>query len=323
MRPALVIGAGGQDGRILTDLLLTKGRPVVGFDRGVCVSHAPGHLRTELAPLELADGAAVRARVRELQPWAIFYLAAVHHSAEDDRGDERALFAQSTAVHLAYAVELLDALRGGCRDGRFFYAASSHLFGRPEAEPQSEATAYRPVSVYGITKAAGAQATAYYRAQHGLHASVGILYNHESPLRPERFLTRKVVLGARAAKAARAAGRPYQLELGSLSDVVDWSWAPDTIDAMCRVVEAETGNDYVIASGELHSVEELCRLAFAHEGLDWREYLREAPQKLKRPSVRLVGDNRRLREVTGWRPTVDFQGLVGRLFEEPPAGWSR
>ncbi|MBL8955131.1 MAG: GDP-mannose 4,6-dehydratase, partial [Myxococcaceae bacterium] len=161
------------------------------------------------------------------------------------------------------------------------------------------------------------------RRTRGLHASVGILYNHESQLRPDKFLTRRVVLGARAARAAKDAGKPYRLELGSLSATVDWCWAPDTTDAMIRIVEAKAGNDYVIASGETHSVEDLCRVAFGKLGLDYREFVHEAPGRLTRSTGRLVGDSRRLREATGWSPTVSFEGLVEKLLEEPPAAWAR
>lgn len=321
MRPGLVVGARGQDGRILSAQLLAVGRPVLGLDLGSATLRAPSAAPRSEEPLDLLDGAAVRERVRAVQPWAIFYLAAFHHSAEDKREDDRVLFAKSTEVHLDAAVQLLDAMRAGCSDARFFYAASSHVFGTPATEPQNEETPFRPNSIYAITKAAGVNVTAYYRKSHGLHASSGILYNHESQLRAEKFLTRRVILGARAARAAREKGERYVLELGSLSDTVDWTWAPDTTDAMQRIVEAREAGDFVVASGEAHSVAELCRLAFARHGLDSAEHVREAPGRLTRPSVRLVGDSRRLREATGWKPTLSFEQLVARLDEEPPPEW--
>ncbi len=206
----MIIGSAGQDGRILSAQLRAAGQPVVGFD-------AAGG-----SQLPVADAAQLASTLKALQPSSVFYLAAVHHSAEAEHEKPGALFRASTAVHLDAPVAVLDALAEVCPDARFFYAASSHVFGAPEHEPQNEATPFKPSTIYAITKAAGARASAFYR-RRGLHASVGILYNHESPLRPPGFLTRRVILAAREARRAQEEGRPFTLELGALAQVVDWS----------------------------------------------------------------------------------------------------
>jgi GDPmannose 4,6-dehydratase len=190
------------------------------------------------------------------------------------------------------------------------------MFGEPDVSPQSESTPWRPQSPYAITKTAGAEATGYYRRHHGLHASVGILYNHESPLRAPRFLSRRI---AEAARASRQDERVI-LEIADLSSRVDWGFAADTTVAMQRIVEHDAPGDWVVATGETHSVEELCRSAFAAVGRDHRRHVRETGAGLKRQLRDLVGDSRRLRAATGWSPSLSFDAMVRALVEDAAHG---
>jgi GDPmannose 4,6-dehydratase len=209
---------------------------------------------------------------------------------------------------------LLEAIRRVDEDIRFYQASSSEIFGEPREVPQNEETPLAPVTPYGVAKAYGHFITRSYRRRYGLHASSGILYNHESPRRPVDFVTREV---AAAAAAAVSLGLETEVTLGDLDARRDWSFAGDFVNAMWRMLQQEEADDYVIASGESHSVRDLAACAFAHVGLDWEDYVRQ-DESLKRGKAELhdlVGDATKARERLGWSPTLDFEGLVGLLVD--------
>jgi GDPmannose 4,6-dehydratase len=183
------------------------------------------------------------------------------------------------------------------------------MFGYPATPRQDESTRFAPRNAYAITKVAGAHACALYRERYSLHVSVGILYNHESPLRGPRFVSQRIVRGAW--RARREPG--YRLKLGSLSAVVDWGYAPDYVDAMVRIVSHPVPDDYVIATGEPHTVREFVEIAFARLGLDWREHVEEEASLVTTTSATLIGDSTKLRARTGWSPTVGFEQMVDIL----------
>jgi GDPmannose 4,6-dehydratase len=291
----VVIGAAGQDGRILCEQLGAPrprgdGTDVVAIDRG---------------DLDLLDRGAVRERLRGASE--VYYLAAEHGSSEDGNEDVSKLMAASYDVHVAGLVHVLEALGGG----RLFYAASSHVFGRPDAPMQNELTPRRPINVYGMTKALGMDVVRYYR-DRGVHASAGILYNHESPYRRGNFVSTRLVQGARRAAEARARGEHVSVEVGILDAVVDWGWAPDYTEAMQRIVAGEP-DDFVVATGEAHTVADFARVAFEAVGLDFRAHVVARADLVRKPTVPLVGDATKLRTRTGWRPSVSFETMVGRL----------
>lgn len=303
-----MIGSEGQDGRILGAQLRARGVSVARVDRGVAdVPGKGGH-----APVSLVDPAAMSRIVQAAAPDAVFYLAAFHHSSDDPEVAPLDLFEQSLAVHVHGWLNVLEACRLHAPKARLLYAASSHCFGKPDVPMQDESTPLRPDNAYGVTKTTGVHLGRYYRAM-GLHASAAFLYNHESELRPARFVSQRIVRGAVAAAAARGRGEPYVLELGDLGAVVDWGYAADYTAAMQRIVEHPEPDDYVVASGVPHTVLDFCERAFAAVGLDAKDHVRERSGRITKKLAPLVGDAGRLRRATGWRPEVDFDEMVVRL----------
>ena len=279
-RRALLTGIGGQDGSYLAELLLEHGYEVFGTALA-SPEGLPGEL--EVFRLDLTDGDAVRASIRRIRPDETYHLASasfVPASWEDPVG--------TSSFAAAAAAALLDALRLERPEGRFLNAASAEIFGAPEHTPQTLATPVAPITPYGAGKAFAHFLTGAFRRQYGLHASSAILYNHESPRRSDQFLTRKVSRGA----AAISLGLERELLLGDLSAIRDWGFAGDYVRAMWLTLQADEPGDEVIATGEAHTVEEFVAAAFAHVGLDWREYVRydESLSRGSADSPALVGD---------------------------------
>jgi GDPmannose 4,6-dehydratase len=292
-RRAIVTGAGGQDGSYLVELLNEHGYDVVGLERG---------------DVELEELPSVERLVRDTEPHELYHLAApsfVPRSWEEPLEHARIAVLGITA--------LLEAVRRVDSRIRFFYASSAEVFGDTDDVPQRETTPLRPLTPYGAGKAYGMFLVDAYRRRYGLHASCGILYNHESPRRPTDFLPSKVAHGV----AAVAAGRARELVLGDLAPERDWGYAPDYVRAMFLMLQQDEPGDYVVATGELHSVEDLVRLAFDHVGLDWRDHVVTDPALVRGASElhRLVGDPTRARERLGWTPTVTFDTLVRLLVD--------
>jgi GDPmannose 4,6-dehydratase len=296
---ALVTGIGGQDGSYLAELLLGHGYEVFGT-----VLTSPDRLPdgVQLIELDLVEA------IRELEPDETYHLASasfVPASWEDAVGTSR-FAVESVAT-------LLDTLRRHHPAGRFVNAASAEIFGAPRESPQTEETPIAPITPYGAGKAFAHFLTGAFRRQYGLHASSAILFNHESERRAEQFLTRKVSRGA----AAISLGLEQELRLGDLTARRDWGYAPDYVRALWTMLQADEPDDYVVATGEAHTVEEFVAAAFEHVGLDWREHVRydEALSRGATGSPELVGDATKIRERFGWEPQVRFDELVRRLVD--------
>jgi GDPmannose 4,6-dehydratase len=303
-RRALVTGIGGQDGSYLAELLLGRGYQVFG----TTLESAAKQAGIELIELEMTDGDAVAAAIRKLKPDETYHLASpsfVPASWEDPVG--------SSTFAAAAAAALLEGLRREHPKGRFLNAASAEIFGAPAQVPQSEETPISPITPYGAGKAFAHFLTGAFRRHYELHASSTILFNHESPRRPEQFLTRKVSRGA----AAISLGLEHELRLGDLSAQRDWGFAGDYVRAMWLMLQADEPDDYVVATGEAHTVEEFVTAAFEHVGLDWREHVRfeEAFARGASDAPALVGDPTRIRERLGWEPEVRFDDLVKMLVD--------
>jgi GDPmannose 4,6-dehydratase len=310
-RRALVTGIGGQDGSYLAELLLAEGYEVFG------VVHRPieaydnlRHLadRVELVAADLLDGDSLVAMLGRCRPDELYNLASV--SFVPASWDEPVRTAEFAALGVT---SLLEAIRRVAPGVRFYQASSSEIFGESEEVPQTEETPIAPLTPYGVAKAYGHLITRSYRRRYGLHASSGILYNHESPRRSRDFLPRKVSAGV----AAIALGLSDELSIGDLAARRDWGYAGDYVRAMWLMLQQDEAADYVIASGKRRSVQELVEVAFAHVGLDWREHVRldESLLRGKAELHQLVGDPSKARERLGWEPRVGFEELIRMLVD--------
>jgi GDPmannose 4,6-dehydratase len=303
---ALVTGIGGQDGSFLAELLLEQGYEVYGIVRRTGASYPNLDAireRIDLVEADLNDQLALVRALRTARPHEVYNLASV--SFVPASWEQPVLTAELAAVGVT---ALLEAIRELNMDTRFYQASSSEIFGEPVESPQTEETPLSPLTPYGVAKAYAHFITRSYRRRYGLHASQGILYNHESPRRPLEFLPRKVSHAA----AAISLGLEDELWLGDLDARRDWGYALDYVRAMWLMLQQNDGSEYVVATGETHSVRELVEIAFGHVGLDWREYV-HVDQSLVRGTAELhnlVGDPTRARERLGWEPTVSFCDLV-------------
>ena len=311
-RRALITGAGGQDGSLLAELLLAEGYEVFGIVRRAPSAYA-GNLgsvldRMELVDADLLDRSSLVAALERARPHEIYNLASP--SFVPRSWDDPVLTAEFAAVGVT---SLLEAIREVDPGVRFYQASSSEIFGEPAETPQTEETPLSPVTPYGVAKAYGHFIARSYRRRYGLFTACGILYNHESPRRPLEFLPRKVSHAA----AAISLGLEETLLLGDLDARRDWGYAPDYVQAMWLMLQQETPADYIVATGESHSVRELVALAFSRVGLDWEQHVGSDPS-LQRGSAELhdlVGDAARARDVLGWKPTLSFEALVETLVD--------
>jgi GDPmannose 4,6-dehydratase len=221
------------------------------------------------------------------------------------------LFRESFRVHVFALINFLEAMRIFAQEGRLFYAASSHVFGNTPIKLQTEETPFNPAGIYGITKAAGIYACRFYRNQYQLFASAGILYNHESQYRQSTFVTTKIIEGAINIKK----GRQNNLLLGNLDAEVDWGYAPDYVDAFQRILASPEPDDFIIATGEKHTVRDFVEITFGYLGLDWKKYVEEDAKIIFKSGATLVGNPQKLTQITGWKPSVDLRGMIKLLLQ--------
>ncbi|HEX5399639.1 MAG TPA: GDP-mannose 4,6-dehydratase [Verrucomicrobiae bacterium] len=304
MRTSLVIGASGQDGTFLAELLAKRGDRVVGVDQNKVWS-APAEAWDSVDILKPEQ---VLLLLQKTQPAECYYLPAYHHSAEDaslSSGDP-VLFERSYAIHVRGLIHFLHAIAQSSRHTRLFYAASSHVFGTPRKQPQDENTPLNPENVYGITKTAGIHCCRHFRRELGVFAAAGILYNHESHLRPSGFLSQKIVRGVLAFHRDQS----RRLTLGNLDAVVDWGYAGDYAEAMTRILGHPTPEDFVVATGEPHTVREFLQIACEIAGVNWRDCVATDANLLKKKPVVLVGDSGKLQRLTGWRRSFTFKEMI-------------
>jgi GDPmannose 4,6-dehydratase len=258
--------------------------------------------------LDVCDSRRLHELIAEVGPDEVYYLAAYHHSAEQPKppGETVGLTLEVNAKGLNNVLAAIADLPAS--RPRVFYAASSRVFGQPPGDVQDENTPLAPLCAYGISKAAGIHLCRYYRREHQVYASTGILYNHESPLRSQHFVTRKIVRAA----VRISSGLERELVLGDLDARVDWGWAPDYVEAMHAILGLNCPDDFVVASGNLHSVREFVEIAFSAVGLDWREHVVERRDVLdgRRAVKPLCGNSGKLQTATGWRPRVSFEEMV-------------
>lgn len=312
---ALITGITGQDGSYLAELLLSKGYDVHGIVRRVAIEdpqHRLGRIlqlqdRLTLHAASLESYASIRHVVEATRPDECYHLAAQSYVAHSFDDEFSTMNSNINGTHF-----ILSAVRTCVPQCRFYFAASSEMFGRAEESPQRETTRFHPRSCYGISKVAGFDLTRNYREAYSLHASNGILFNHESPRRGFEFVTRKITSGV----ARIAAGKADKLLLGNLAAKRDWGHARDYVEAMWLMLQQPEPGDYVIATGETHSVSEFAELAFGLAGMDWRQYV-TIDKSLYRPAEvsLLLGDSSKARQKLGWASRTPFQNLVREMIE--------
>lgn len=319
---ALITGITGQDGSYLAEFLLDKGYEVHGLVRRSStfgtqrIEHLYRDIHEVHRPLtlhhgDMADGNGLARLIREIRPTEVYNLAAQSHVRVSF--DQPTYTADVTAVG---TLRLLEAIRD-LQDAvgyqiRFYQASSSEMFGKVVETPQTETTPFHPRSPYGVAKVYGHWITVNYRESYGLHASCGILFNHESPRRGETFVTRKITRAATRIKL----GLQEKLYLGNLDAQRDWGFAGDYVEAMWLMLQQDEPEDYVIATNETHSVREFCEKAFGRLGLDAREFIDIDPRYFRPAEVDLLlGDSRKAREKLGWVPRTSFDDLVAMMVD--------
>ncbi len=310
-RKALITGITGQDGSYLTELLLEKGYEVSGMVRRTSADDYGriNHLvdRVKLLDGDLLDEASLIHTLDDCQPDEIYNLAAQSFVATSFR--QAVLTGEVTGLGVT---RLLDAIRTVVPKARYYQASSSEMFGRVRETPQNEDTGFYPRSPYGVAKVYGHWITVNYREAYGLHASSGILFNHESPRRGKQFVTRKIT----DAVARIHHGLQDELALGNLDARRDWGYAGDYVELMWRMLQQDEPDDYVASTGETHSVGEFCEIAFAAVDLDWKQYVVTNPEFMRPAEVDLLlGDSSKARTKLGWEPKVSFKELVTMMVE--------
>ncbi|MHB8438304.1 MAG: GDP-mannose 4,6-dehydratase [Acidimicrobiales bacterium] len=308
---ALITGITGQDGSYLAEFLLGMDYEVIGMVRrsSTVTFERIAHIQNELTlvPGDLLDEVSLIGIIRDYRPAEVYNLAA--QSFVQTSWGQPVFTGEVTALGVT---RLLDAIRIADPEIRFYQASSSEMFGKVLETPQTERTPFYPRSPYGVAKVYSHWITVNYRESYGLHASSGMLFNHESPRRGLEFVTRKVSHGV----ARIAHGLDDKLLLGNLEAQRDWGFAGDYVRAMWLMLQQPTGGDYVVATGRTHSVRELCEIAFAHAGLDWAEHV-VVDERFLRPAEvdLLVGDATRARTELGWKPEVEFNELVAMMVD--------
>ncbi len=311
MKRALITGVTGQDGSYLAELLLDKGYKVYGMVRRSSTETFSriAHIKDKIALLQadLLDELSLIKLMEQVQPDEIYNLAAM--SFVPTSWDQPILTSEFTATGV---VRILEAMRRVCPKAKFYQASSSEMFGKVRTVPQHEDTPFYPRSPYGVAKAFGHYITVNYRESYELFATSGILFNHESPRRGMEFVTRKVTNGAAAIKL----GLANELRMGNLDAQRDWGFAGDYVEAMWRMLQQDTPDDFVVATGVTHSVRDLVVHAFAHVGLDWEQYVKIDPAFIRPAEVDLLlGDPSKAERVLGWKPQTDFESLVQMMVD--------
>lgn len=303
MNKALIIGHTGQDGTYLWQLLKSKNYDLAGVSNTSARFSQKGNLEN----VDIENYSEVGKLVKNFQPDELYYLAAVHQSSSDKQMADGELFQKSIDINAKAFINFLEAVRLYSNQTKIFYAASSHIFGETSNPVQDETTPLNPNCIYGITKTMGIRACYFYRDNHHIFASVGIFYNHESPLRASKYVSKKIVETAVAIKL----GLKDKLILGNLDHRVDWGYAPDYVEAAYRILQLKAPDDFVVSSGATHSIKDFTQEVFAFLGLDWQKFVEIDPNLItKKQKQNLTGDNKKLKNATGWKNSVTFSELI-------------
>ena len=310
---ALIIGIAGQDGYYLSNFLLHKENyHVHGVDR---TEEMPLELKRKLAGIDVVDlekHGQIGKIVERIRPEEIYFLAAHHFSSQGNENQTGPLL-PFIRVNLAAVDEVLQVLVSGLKESRFFYAASSHIFGFPAVTPQTELTPQRPETPYAISKSSALHACRYYRETYGLNTSVGIMYNHESIRRGMSFLTKQIANAA----ALACSGKPQKIYVRDLDAIVDWGTAEDYVRAMWLMLQQPCGDEYIVATGVPHTVRDFAQTAFSWVGLDAENFvIQENKSATLRRYPPYIGDPSKIKKICGWEPHISFEDLVRNMVDD-------
>jgi GDPmannose 4,6-dehydratase len=310
-KTALITGVTGQDGSYLAELLLEEGYRVLGMTRrsSTATNERIAHVvdKIDIVQGDLLDQASLVEALRDLRPTEVYNLGA--QSFVPTSWNQPVLTGEVTALGVT---RLLEAIRQVDPSIKFYQASSSEMFGKVRETPQTETTPFHPRSPYGVAKTYAHYLTVNYRESYGMFAASGICFNHESPRRGREFVTRKVTEGAAKIKL----GLATELRMGNLDADRDWGFAGDFVRAMWLMLQEDTPDDYVIATGTAHTVRELCEIAFERVGLDYRDHVVTDPQFIRPAEVdKLLGDPSKAKRKLGWEPKVDFEELVAMMVD--------
>lgn len=298
MANALIIGAGGQDGTLLSKFLENIGMITIRVFRN--------------DPFLLYDPSFLRLFFLQNRIDHVYYLAAHHRSSSSiiSQADEE--FALCFKTHVEYVQNVLNAIRLSSPNTRFFYASSSLVFGNPDDIYLTEESKRCPICDYGMTKKMGMDIVEWFREKYNIFASSAILFNHESSLRKDTFLSKMIIRTAVEIKC----GKKDKLVIGDLSAETDWGFAPDYVKAFYAILQADRAGDFIVSSGELHKVQDWIEIVFDRLKLDWREYVEEDKRIISRKKRAMIGDNTKIRSIIGWEPETAFERMVEIMLEE-------
>ena len=311
MRKALITGISGQDGYYLAEFLLDKGYDVYGITRYLNNTTVCLDKRIKCYnDIDITSKNSLSRLMTEVEPDEIYHLAAYHFSSQNEENKGK-LFDQFYQVNYFSTIEILETINKVIPNCRFFYASSCHIFGKSDISPQNENTPFRPNSLYSFSKSAGTNFCKFYREYRNIYTSVGILYNHESPRRAKSFVSSQI-----AESAAKASlGIPTKLILQDMDARVDWGSAQDYVRAIWLTLQQSFGDDYIISSGNTHTIREFAKIAFDFVGLDFSDYVFQQSNINKYDSISYFGDSTKISQVCNWQPMISFNELVCQMVE--------
>lgn len=295
LKKALIIGVSGQDGQLLKTLLEKKKYRVTGLD--------------SKSKIQITSFEEISNFIKEEGFDEIYYLAAFHHSSEDAKPDDLFLFKKSYEVNFFGLINVLESIKLYSKSSKLFYAASSHIFGNPNEKTQTEETPINPTNIYGISKASAIFACRYYRTNYNIFVSVGILYNHESVLRKESFLSKKVSKVA----VEIANNKKEKLEVFSLNNKVDMGNAEDFVRAMWLMLSLKKADDFIVSTGKSTSIKKFIKVAFKELGLDYKKYVEVISNEEQRNQAVLIGSYKKLQNFTKWKPKMSLKSMIKTL----------
>jgi len=307
MKKAIVVGHTGQDGTYLSKLLYEKNYEVIGISSKKVSQNKYG-----ISKVDICDKEDVENLIHTINPHEVYFFAVVHQSSSDSKIEDGELFQKSLDINVKAFVNFLEAIRKFSSQTKIFYAASSHIFGSPMISPQNELTPLKPDCIYGITKTTGVEICHFYKNNHIIFACVGVFYNHESPLREAKYVSKKIVETAVAIKY----GLKKELILGSLESEIDWGYAPDYMNAVYKIMQLDKPEDFIISSGNLHTIKDFVSGVFTYLGMEWEKLVKINPELITKKQKRnLFGDNQKIKKLTDWSPTVSFKELIAILVD--------